>query len=153
MPVAIPAEFTALRLRPNPYIDACGPLYGRRDGEQLVLGLRIERRHCNPGGSCHGGMLATLADMLLVLGAGAQTGAMRYMVTVNLSCDFIGPAPEGAWLEGRLQVLRARRSLVFCQGTLVADGQTVLRLSGIAKPSGEIDPTFTIAHYLGQVSA
>ena len=116
MPVAIPAEFTALRLRPNPYIDACGPLYGRREGEQLVLGLRIERRHCNPGGSCHGGMLATLADMLLVLGAGAQTGAMRYMVTVNLSCDFIGPAPEGAWLEGRLQVLRARRSLVFLPG-------------------------------------
>lgn len=35
MPVEIPAEFTRLQLRPNPYVDACGPLYGRRDGDKL----------------------------------------------------------------------------------------------------------------------
>ena len=54
MSVSIPAGFTALHLRPNPYIEACGPLYGRLDAGQLVLGLRVEHRHCNPGGTCHG---------------------------------------------------------------------------------------------------
>jgi uncharacterized protein (TIGR00369 family) len=151
MPVDIPAGFAPLRLRPNPYIDACGPLYGRRDGDALRLGLRVEPRHCNPAGSCHGGMLTTLADMLLVLGASAQTGLARYMVTVHLSCDFVAPAPGGAWIEGRLQVLRSTRSLVFCQGSLAADGALVMRLSGIAKPSGEHEASFTLAHYLGEV--
>jgi uncharacterized protein (TIGR00369 family) len=149
MSADIPADFARLRLRPNPYIDGCGPLYGRREGDRLVLGLRIEHRHCNPAGSCHGGMLTTLADMLLVLGASVQSGQQRYMVTVNLSCDFIGPAAEGAWLEGRLEVLRTTRSLVFCEGMLSVDGQPVLRLSGIAKPSGESHPEFTLAGYLG----
>jgi uncharacterized protein (TIGR00369 family) len=153
MPVEIPAEFTRLQLRPNPYVDACGPLYGRRDGDKLVLGLRVERRHCNPGGSCHGGMLSTLADMLLVLGANVQSGQRRYMLTVNLSCDFIGPASEGNWIEGRLEVLRTTRSLVFCQGLLAAGGQPVLRFSGIAKPSGEDSPEFTLASYLGEGTA
>ena len=153
MPVDIPAAFVRLQMRPNPYIDACGPLYGKRDGNHLVLGLRVEPRHCNPAGSCHGGMLGTLADMLLVLGASAQTGIPRYMVTVNLSCDFVGPAPGGSWIEGRLQILRTTRSLVFCQGTLAADGQTVLRRSGIAKPSGEPDFSFSMGRYLGEAAA
>jgi uncharacterized protein (TIGR00369 family) len=150
MSVEIPADFRRLQLRPNPYVDACGPLYGKRDGERLVLGLRVERRHCNPGGSCHGGMLTTLADMLLVLGTNVQSGQRRYMLTVNLNCDFVGPAAQGSWIEGRLEVLRATRSLVFCQGLLEADGQAVLRLSGIAKPSGADDPEFTLARYLGE---
>ncbi|HOW47688.1 MAG TPA: PaaI family thioesterase [Rubrivivax sp.] len=149
MSVSIPAGFTALHLRPNPYIEACGPLYGRLDAGQLVLGLRVEHRHCNPGGTCHGGMLTTLADMLLVLGATLQAGDTRYMLTVNLNCDFIGPAAHGSWLEGRLQVLRRTRSLVFCQGAIHADGALVLRLNGIAKPSGEPDPSFSPARLMG----
>lgn len=150
MSVEIPADFKRLLLRPNPYVDACGPLYGKRDGDKLVLGLRVEHRHCNPGGSCHGGMLGTLADMLLVMGANVQSGQRRYMLTVNLSCDYIGPAPEGSWIEGRLEVLRTTRSLVFCQGQLTAGGQPVLRFSGIVKPSGDDMPEFTLASYLGE---
>lgn len=146
----VPEGFTALKLRPNPYIDACGPLYGKREGERFVLGLRVERRHCNPGGTCHGGMLSTLADMLLVLGSGAQSGLHRYMVTINLSSDFMAAAPEGCWLEGRMEVLRVTRNLVFCQGLLSTGGQTVLRMSGITKPMGEPDPSSgSLAAYLG----
>jgi uncharacterized protein (TIGR00369 family) len=152
MSIDIPAGFVQLKLRPNPYIDACGPLYGRRDGHRLVLGLRVERRHCNPAGSCHGGMLTTLADMLLVLGASVASDTPRYTVTVNLSCDFIAAAAEGAWIEGRLEVLRSARSLVFCQGVLEADGRVVLRCSGIGKPSGPPDPEFTLAHFLGEAA-
>jgi len=154
MAIDIPEGFTALKLRPNPYIDACGPLYGKREGEgageRFVLGLRVERRHCNPGGTCHGGMLSTLADMLLVLGSGAQSGLHRYMVTINLSSDFMAAAPEGCWLEGRMDVLRVTRNLVFCQGLLSTGGQTVLRMSGITKPMGEADPASgSLAAYLG----
>jgi uncharacterized protein (TIGR00369 family) len=146
----VPAGFAPLQLGNNPFIDLCGPFYGHREGDGLVMGLRVLDKHCNPGGTCHGGMLGTLADLLLVLGANVLTDARRYMVTVNLNCDYMAPAPKGSWLEGRLQVKRATRSLVFCQGEFTADGHPVLALSGIAKPTGEPNDRFTLAHYLGQ---
>lgn len=145
---APPPGFMPLRLGANPFIDMVGPFMGRAEGEAFAMGLRIERRHCNPAGSCHGGMLGTLADLLLVLGANVQTDARRYMVTVHLACDYLAPAPLGSWVEGRLKVKRATRNLVFCQGEFSADGHPVLAFSGIAKPSGEADPRFTLAHYL-----
>jgi uncharacterized protein (TIGR00369 family) len=148
--MTIPGEFRRLQLRPNPYIDACGPLYGKREGDALVLGLRVETRHCNPAGNCHGGMLSTLADMLLILGSSAQTGSMRFLTTVSLQCDFVAPAPEGCWLEGRVQVLRGSRNLVFSQGLIGSAGQPVARVSGILKPTGDADPAHSLARYLGE---
>jgi uncharacterized protein (TIGR00369 family) len=142
-----PRGFAPLKLWANPFIDSCGPLYGKREDGHLVLGLRVESRHCNPAGSCHGGMLMTFADMLLVLGANAQTGLQRFMTTVNLTCDFIGPVPEGVWLEGRMEVLKATRSLVFTQGSLDVEGQPVVRVNGILKPTGESDPRFSVERY------
>ena len=150
IPSGIPPGFVRIRMGPNPYIDACGPLYGKREGDALVLGLRVEPRHCNPAGSCHGGMLSTLSDMLLVIGASAQSEHARYMVTVNLTCDFLAPAPVGCWVEGRLQVMRATRNLVFCQGSFTVDGQPVVAMSGIAKPIGEPTARSTLAGYLGE---
>jgi uncharacterized protein (TIGR00369 family) len=150
MSLPIPEPFKRLRLRPNPFIDGCGPLYGRRDGENFVLALRVEVRHCNPAGNCHGGMLSTLADMLLILGSTAQCASMRFMTTVSLSCDFVAPAPLHSWLEGRVQVLREARSLVFSQGVIGIDGAPVARVSGILKPTGDADPASSLSGYLGE---
>ena len=52
----------------------------------------------------------------------------------------------------RLDVLRATRSLVFCQGVLSVDGAPVLRTSGIARPSGEPDPEATLEHWLPEAA-
>ena len=97
---ALPAGFVPMRMPTNPFIDGIGPLYGRLDEGRFVLGIRIERRHCNPGGTCHGGMIMTLSDMLLLMGSNIEGGVNRYFTTVNVTCDFIAPAPEGAWVEG-----------------------------------------------------
>ena len=50
-----------------------GPLYARWSGERLQLGFRVEHRHTNPLGICHGGMMASFADMLLPCAAQAET--------------------------------------------------------------------------------
>ena len=84
----------------------------------------------------------TLADMLLILGTNVQSDVHRYMTTVSATVDFLAPALAGNWLEGRVQVLRTTRSLIFVQGTLTLEGGTVLRTSGILKPVGEADPRF-----------
>ena len=143
----VPEGFVPMRMPTNPFIDGIGPLYGRLEGERFVLGIRIERRHCNPGGTCHGGMVMTLADMLLLMGSNIEGGVNRYFTTVHVSCDFIAPAPEGVWVEGRMQVLRVARSLVFAQGLFTTGDTVVARCSGILKPVSEPDPRYDGRRY------
>ena len=71
----------------------------------------------------------------------------RFLVTVHLTTDFIGTVPEGAWLEGRAQVLKITRSLLFTQGTMEVDNATVARVSAILKPTGEHDARFAPERY------
>ena len=121
-----------------------GPLYGRRDGDQLVLGFRVEQRHCNPANSCHGGMLMTFADMQLAIGANFAGDLKRFLPTVSLTSDFLAPAPLGSWVEGRTEIARQARTLVFAHSLITADGTPVVRANGIFQIKGEPDPRFDI---------
>jgi uncharacterized protein (TIGR00369 family) len=129
----ISADFAPLRLRMG-FLDANGPLYFRWTDGRLALAFRVELRHCNPGKVCHGGMLATFADMLLPIAARLQSGTeMGFLPTVNLTCDFLAPAPLNAWVEGRADAVTMTRNLLFAQGTATADGAPCLRANGIFK--------------------
>lgn len=138
-PLAIPAGFRALPMGGD-FIGVNGPLYLRHerpaDAPPLVqMGFRVEQRHCNPMGNCHGGMLATFADMMLPMLAHRQSPELRnqFLPTVNLQIDYLAPSPLGAWVQGEAQVLRVTRNLAFVQGLVTADGVPALRVSGIFK--------------------
>ncbi|MBS0335446.1 MAG: PaaI family thioesterase [Proteobacteria bacterium] len=146
----IPAGFKALDLPTNAFLNANGPVYVKMEGEHLVLGLRVEERHCSSIGLCHGGMLLTLADLVLTIGVNVQARLSRFLPTVSVTCDFIGAAPRGAWLQARVEVLRTTRNLAFGQGLLsLPDGTPVARISGILKIGGEPDPAYGPERYLG----
>ena len=117
------------------FIVANGPLYERMHDGVCQLGFRVEARHTNTMGICHGGMMATFCDMLLPITAFYATPALhgRFLPTVSLQIDYLAPAPKGAWVESQAQVLRTTRSLIFAQGLVTADGQTVARVSGVFK--------------------
>ena len=52
--------------RLSPFNALVGPLHERKKrGQELSIGLRIEEKHLNSRGICHGGVLATLADLAL----------------------------------------------------------------------------------------
>ena len=117
------------------FIAVNGPLYLRRVGGEVLMGFRVEERHCNPMGICHGGMLATFADMLIPLSLHRkykEIGA-RFLPTISLQVDYMAPSPLGAWVQGEAELLRSTKTLVFAQGTATADGKPVLRVSGIFK--------------------
>jgi len=117
------------------FIDVNGPLWIRRVGNRAQLGFRVEPRHTNPAGICHGGMMASFCDMLLPLCAHRQepTVADRFLPTISLQIDYLAPSPLGAWVQGEADVLRTTATLVFVQGLVTADGQPVTRASGIFK--------------------
>lgn len=133
---AIPEGFQlAKRPRPNPFNDLVGPFYEKRAGTAVSLGLRIEERHCNSRGICHGGLLATLADLALgysALAAGGQTS----FVTVNLALDFAGSARAGDWVQSEAQVQRSGSRLAFVNGYLLVGEQRIVRASAVFAFSG-----------------
>ena len=139
---AIPEGFRAREFGGG-FIGVNGPLYTRRTDDGLQLGFRVEERHCNPMGICHGGMMATFCDMLLPISAhvlSKQIGR-RFLPTINLQVDFLAASPLGAWVQGEAQLLRETRSLVFMQGLVQADGVNVARVSGIFKLGPPFDDT------------
>ena len=133
-PVDIPAGFAALPVMGD-FIAVNGPLYLRHDGDLVLVGFRVEQRHTNPMGICHGGMMASFCDMLLPLSVHRKRAdvGLRFLPTINLQIDYLAPAPLGAWVQGEAEVLRVTRSLVFAQAVVTADAEPVARVSGIFK--------------------
>ena len=133
-PTAIPAGFKPLTMMGG-FMSVNGPLYLRHEGESVQLGFRVEPRHTNPFGNCHGGMLASFGDMLLPISVHRKSPEVgqRFLPTINLQIDYLAPAPLGAWVQGEAQVLRVTRSMVFAQGLVTADGVNAVRVSGIFK--------------------
>ena len=123
------------RPRPNPFNEMVGPFYERRRGIEVSLGLRIEQRHCNSRDICHGGLLATLADLALGYAALAIGGQSSF-VTVNLSLDFAGSAKAGDWVESEAEVHKTGARLAFVNGYLVSNGIRIVRASAIFALSG-----------------
>lgn len=131
---AIPEGFEPRRFGDG-FIAVNGPLYVKKLASGILLGFRVEPRHCNPMGICHGGMIATFCDMLLPISAHhlSEELSRRFLPTINLQVDYLAPSPKGAWVQGEAQLLRSTRSLVFMQGVVTADGHNVARVSGIFK--------------------
>ena len=50
---------------------------------------------------------------------------------MNLTVDYLAPAPEGCWLEVRAEVSRLGRNLSFTEGVMLADGKRVARVSAV----------------------
>ncbi|MEN9538325.1 MAG: hypothetical protein RLZZ126_560 [Pseudomonadota bacterium] len=144
-PTPAPEGFK-LRHLGDGFMKTNGPIYYRRDGDQLVLGFRVEERHCNPLGWCHGGMLATLADMVCAVCAhvGSEAAKNRFLPTINLQVDYVASARLGDWVQGQATVIKATRSMIFMQGMLMAgEGHSlepVARISGIFKIGPAFDP-------------
>lgn len=130
----IPAGFAPLEV-PGDFIGVNGPLYLKHEGSLVQVGFRVEQRHTNPVGICHGGMMASFCDMLLPLSAHRKSAEVgfRFLPTINLQIDYLAASPLGAWVQGEAEVLRTTRSLVFMQGLVTADGTLVARASGIFK--------------------
>ena len=136
-----PAGFRRFRGDKAGFIGVNGPLYFLREGEAFKLGFHVEKRHCNPMGICHGGMLATFADMLLAIGAVMLVPELhrRFLPTVSLQLDFMASAQHGEWVEGEMQVLRTTRTMVFAQGLAKSGSVVALRCSGVFKIGPQFD--------------
>jgi len=94
-----------------------GPIYKPPQQAESVetYGFLVEKRHCNPYGMLHGGMLSTLADTLLGATVYHATGGVP-IATIFLNTEFIAGARAGDWVVGRAGLQKKGRRVVFTRG-------------------------------------
>jgi len=125
--------------RLSPFNALVGPLYEKRAGDEVVIGLRIEEKHTNSRGICHGGVLATLADLSLGYAMLAKSGGNNAFVTAHLAIDYAGGAKIGDWIESAVDIQRQGARLAFANCYLVSKGKRIVRASAIFANSGNTD--------------
>jgi len=118
-----------------------GPVYGKIVEGRLRLGMRVGRRHINPHDTCHGGILASFADMQVYVSQ-QQELWLRHMLmpTISMSLDYISPALLGDWLEGHTTLLRATKTTLFQQTLATVGDRTIFRSSCVYRVSGRVAP-------------
>jgi acyl-coenzyme A thioesterase 13 len=132
----IPEGFRAIE-RLSPFNALVGPLYERRDGEAVSIGLAIEAKHTNSRGICHGGVLATLADLALGYAMLAKSGDKGGFLTAQLSVDYAGSARLGDWIESKVEIQHVGSRLAFANCYLLADRKPIVRASAIFARGGK----------------
>ena len=110
-----------------------GPLYWAVREGHGYLGFRVDERHINPAGICHGGMMMTVMDM--VIGFNVQLNLDRPVFVPSVQCtyDFLRPGRLGDWLEGSTDFVHLTRRTGFANGYLLGPEGPVVRCNGIAK--------------------
>lgn len=117
----------------DPFEDHAGPFYWKTEADgRPVCAFRAERKHMNGGGSMHGGCIMTFADYcLFVIARDALNDS--HSVTATFNGEFVGGAPVGALVEGRGEVVKAGRSMVFVRGLITTGGEPVMSFSAVVK--------------------
>jgi uncharacterized protein (TIGR00369 family) len=134
----IPQGFRPL-FRTSPVLDLIGPLFCRGEGIDLIIGLRVDTKHCNARGMVHGGILATLADVALGYTMAFSSEPPASLVTANLSLDFAGTARIGDWLQTHVDIQRKGRRLSFANCYIAVNDQRIVRASAVFLVAGELD--------------
>lgn len=136
----IPEGFKQIKLEPS-FASSNGPMFWRDDPADggALFGMYIDARHCNPLGKCHGGWIATFFDMVLPL-----TGRFtipefeeRFLLTISLNIDYLGPVEKGDWLLGKARVLKKTKRLVFVEGVLSVNGEIMARANTVLRSGPE----------------
>ena len=127
----LPRGFKALE-RMSPWNSLVGPLYARRRrGKELSIGLLVETKHTNSRGICHGGVLATLADLSLGYAMHVKTAGKGGFVTAHLAVDYAGSAKAGDWIESAVEIQRMGARLAFANCYLLSGERRIVRASAI----------------------
>ena len=104
------------------------------------LRVRVGPEHTNNLGIVHGGVICTLLD--IAMGTAARCTLGQPVMTLDMQTSFIAPGRGVLIGEGR--VLRAGRSILFCEAEVrTEDGELVAKASGLFKPTSRsrADPT------------
>ena len=116
----------------DPHETLTGLFYMRKGGPIGEVYLLAERKHCNTGGSVHGGLLMTMADLALC--AACREGLVgERAVTVSLNAEFLSAGLEGDFIEAKAELTRRGRSMAFARCVISAGERKLMTASIVTK--------------------
>lgn len=114
-----------------PFAVHCGVEPLESPDDRTLLRLVLAPQHLNNIGMAHGGVTCTLLD--IAMGSSARRHVDLPVMTLDMQTSFIAPGRDVLVAEGR--VVRAGRSIIFCEGEVRTEGgELVAKGSGIFKP-------------------
>ncbi|CAN5168867.1 hypothetical protein BH09PSE3_BH09PSE3_16840 [soil metagenome] len=108
-----------------------GKMIVQRDGDIARARIFPEFGHTNLDSNVHGGVMLTLSDIALFVGAqllgrvGSNGG-----VTLDLSMQFIGAGKVGEPMDAEVELLRETGRMVFLRGIILQEHGKVAAFSG-----------------------
>ena len=118
---------------PSPVLDALGSLCAHRD-DPLRAGFEVTSEQVNARGFLHAGVIATISDVTIGH-ALAAISATPY-VTVNLTCDLLGRAELGDWIDVQVHPTKDRGRVVAGRAELRRGDRTVATAHALFVPAG-----------------
>lgn len=108
--------------------------------------LNLKSNQLNYGGIAHGGILATLCDIVLAGTVESVLKKEEWCVTAQLDIQFLNPAFQGKPLYGYGKLVRRGNTLAFVEGGIIASDKTqIARAHGIwaikSRPANKIKTT------------
>jgi acyl-coenzyme A thioesterase 13 len=117
---------------PSPLLDALGSLLQHPE-DPLRIGFTVGDPKANSRGLLHAAALVAIADVAIGHALAAMTDPPTPLVTVNLSCDFLGVARLGEWVDGQITVNKMGRRLASGTATFTTD-QVIAHATGLFLP-------------------
>lgn len=120
--------------RPSPLIAAIGG-FDRNPDDPLHVGFRVEGPKMNARGFMHAGVVAIVGDVAIGHALAVQTDPPTNLVTINLSCDYLGTARDGDWVDVRITPTRMGRRLAAGTATFTTS-RVIARVNALFMPAG-----------------
>lgn len=113
--------------------EVVAPSFVRFHDDGIDFGFFVEKQHCNPMGTCHGGMLMTFVDIMFAGMLCRRLGKFVGTPTMNINCDFLAAPVVGDWLQSEMHFMHFTNSVGYVSGAIIGPNGTVLRASGAFK--------------------
>lgn len=125
-----PAGFEP-RFEADTFLDHVGPFHHCIGEKSVQFALVVARRHTNPAGTTHGGLLMSMMDVTLGASAARVIGHEGIVATVQMSCNLFAAAREGDLIIGEATVDKVTRTLSFVTGRIRCGDKVLMTASAV----------------------
>lgn len=96
------------------------------DKKGAVLEIRGNRKHRNPWGKIHGGVLATIIDSSCGLSVWPHLNQNEFVTTVSLHVDYMSPANPGDVITARGKLIQQSRTLARAEAVITNQDKKII---------------------------
>jgi uncharacterized protein (TIGR00369 family) len=108
-------EYLQERLKNNHFINHIGLVLEDVEKGRATMSIDIEKHHLQQNGFMHGGVTATLCDVVTGIAAYTAVKEGKNVVTADLKISYLNPSTsKKVWAEGKVR--KSGNFLVFCEG-------------------------------------